>query len=583
METMNAVHPLGSRARILLSSVFGPYAVDDEYGSRKINPMELYQNQVTREQGIFSLRMFHRSFALMLIKENIDAPCTLLDFPSLERFTEELKGNSYDIIGISAIIPNILKVKKMCEVIRTCQPGATIVIGGHIANLPGLKEIAGADQVCRGEGVRWFRKYLGLHENAPIKHPYVYSGFGTRILGIHTPDKPVNTAAMLIPSVGCPMGCNFCSTSALFGGKGKSINFYESGDELFRVMCDIEEKLKVSAFFVMDENFLLNRKRSLRLLELMEENKKSWALFVFSSARALKSYTMEQLIRLGISWVWMGLEGEDSTYEKLIGVETKGLVQQLQSHGIRVLGSTIIGLEKHTPENITGIIDYAIGHDTVFHQFMLYTPIPGTPLYERHKKDGTLIGEDERPFADTHGQYRFNYRHEHIKDGSETEYLRKAFRRDFEINGPSLFRMIRTMLSGWKRYKNHPDPCIRKRLACEIKYLKTTYGAAVWAMKRWYRDDKRMHDKIGALLRDIYREFGWKTRIVAPVLGRFAHYAMKKEQKRLVAGFSYEPRAFYEKNAKALELESPACAGNGEHPVLDGAFMPSPVQNSSPY
>ena len=34
-------HPLGSRARVLLTSVFGPYAQDDEYGSRIINPMEL--------------------------------------------------------------------------------------------------------------------------------------------------------------------------------------------------------------------------------------------------------------------------------------------------------------------------------------------------------------------------------------------------------------------------------------------------------------------------------------------------------------------------------------------------------------
>ena len=41
-------HPKGVRARILLSSVFGPYAQDDEFGSRKINPMELYHNQVTR-------------------------------------------------------------------------------------------------------------------------------------------------------------------------------------------------------------------------------------------------------------------------------------------------------------------------------------------------------------------------------------------------------------------------------------------------------------------------------------------------------------------------------------------------------
>ena len=44
-------HPLGSRARVLLTSVFGPYARDDEHGSRAINPMELYHNQVTRVQG----------------------------------------------------------------------------------------------------------------------------------------------------------------------------------------------------------------------------------------------------------------------------------------------------------------------------------------------------------------------------------------------------------------------------------------------------------------------------------------------------------------------------------------------------
>ena len=43
--------------------------------------MELYHNQVTREQGAFSLRMFHRSWGIMMIQENISAPCTVLDFP----------------------------------------------------------------------------------------------------------------------------------------------------------------------------------------------------------------------------------------------------------------------------------------------------------------------------------------------------------------------------------------------------------------------------------------------------------------------------------------------------------------------
>jgi len=55
------LHPKGIQARVLFASVFGPYAQDDEFGSRAINPMELYHNQVTREQDSFSLRMFHRS------------------------------------------------------------------------------------------------------------------------------------------------------------------------------------------------------------------------------------------------------------------------------------------------------------------------------------------------------------------------------------------------------------------------------------------------------------------------------------------------------------------------------------------
>ncbi|MCK5558710.1 MAG: hypothetical protein KAJ01_10040, partial [Candidatus Hydrogenedentes bacterium] len=101
-------HPLGSNARVLLSSVFGPYAQDDEYGSRVINPMELYHNQVTRLQGPFSLRMFHRSWGLMLIQANIQAPCTLLDFPTLDRFLREVRENHYDVVGISAIPPNVL-------------------------------------------------------------------------------------------------------------------------------------------------------------------------------------------------------------------------------------------------------------------------------------------------------------------------------------------------------------------------------------------------------------------------------------------------------------------------------------------
>jgi len=543
------VHPLGSRAKILLTSVFGPYAKDDEYGSRAINPMELYQNQVTRAEGPFSLRMFHRSWGIMLIQANIEAPCTLLDFPTLERFISELQSFEYDIVGISSILPNLEKVKKMCGLVREHLPRATIVVGGHIANRPGLSQHIDADYIVPGEGVRWFRRFLGEDVSQPIRHPLISSAIGTRVMGFQAKNSGRNVAAALLPSVGCPMGCNFCATSAMFGGKGKFINFYETGDELFDVMCGIERRMGVRAFFVMDENFLLHKKRALRLLELIEQHGKSWSLYVFSSAHVVQSYQIEQLVRLGISWVWMGLEGKNSRYAKLQGIDTRALVRTLQSHGIRVLGSSIIGLEEHTPDNLNDAIEYAVSHSTDFHQFMLYTPIPGTPLYAEHLANKTLLDPGEYQEGDVHGQFIFRHRHPHIKRGQETEIILRAFQRDFEVNGPSVLRIARTVLAGWQRYKHHADPCVRNRFAWDARDLVVTFPAALWAARHWFRGrNPELVRKLSGLLDEIKREIGIKARLVAPIAGRVVWWKLQQEDQRLKTGWTYEPPTFYETN-----------------------------------
>ncbi len=54
----------------------------------------------------------------MLIQENISAPSTLLDFPTRERFIEELTSQQYDVVGISGIIVNVGKVREMCRLVR---------------------------------------------------------------------------------------------------------------------------------------------------------------------------------------------------------------------------------------------------------------------------------------------------------------------------------------------------------------------------------------------------------------------------------------------------------------------------------
>jgi len=559
-DPASPVHPLGRRAKVLLTSVFGPYAKDDEYGSRNLNPMELYENQVTRTQGPFSLRMFHRSWGLMLIQANIEASCVVLDFPVLDRFVQELKDHQYDVIGITSIIPNQAKVRHMCELIRRYQPTATIVVGGHVANVPDLAQRVDADYCVKGEGVRWFRRFLGEDENRPVRHPMIKSAYGTRTAGITVSEQPGDVAATVIPSVGCPMGCNFCSTSAMFGGKGKHFDFYATGDELFHVMCQMEDEMQACSFFMMDENFLLHQKRARRLLELMREHDKAWAIHVFSSANVLSKYTMDELLGLGISWVWMGLEGENSQYTKLHGIDVHKLIKELQSNGIRVLGSTIIGLENHTPENIDEAIDYAASYATDFHQFMLYTPIPGTPLHAELTAKGIMKNESEFVPGDIHGQIVFNYRHPHIKDGQEGEFMIRAFDRDFEVNGPSTVRIVRTTLTGWQRHKNHPDARIRRRYVWEARELGTTFSALVGAARRYYKNNATMRGKLDALLADLRAEFGWKSRLYATVGGWYVSRKLRAEERRKAQGWTYEPPTFYERNDHCTERpELPTC------------------------
>jgi radical SAM superfamily enzyme YgiQ (UPF0313 family) len=531
--------------KILLSSVFGPYAQDDEFGSRAINPMELYHNQVTREQGPFSLRMFHRSWGIMMIQANIAAPCTVLDFPKIEDFARELKSQRYDIVGISSSIVNVGKVREMCRMVRELSPQSEIIVGGHVTATPGIEQMVDADHFVRGEGVAWMRRHLGEDVNAPLRHPHIKSAFGRRVLGLPIPDGASATAATIIPSVGCPMGCNFCTTSSFFGGKGKHIDFFPSGDDLFDVMCDAEKALDTRSFFVMDENFLLNRPRALQLLKRMKQESKSWQMNVFSSANAIRRYTMQELVEIGISWIWMGLESPKSTYVKLDGVDTIAMTRELRRHGIRVLGSTIVGLEHHTPENIHAEIEHAVKHDTDFHQFMLYTPVPGTPLYEQTRREGKLLDVD---LADIHGQHEFNFQHPSISKEDSKRFLDYAFRRDFELNGPSLYRICRTTFEGWKRYGLHADTRIRRRFEEEARSLKFVYSSLLWAMERkLLHTNAAIGKKVSALRSEFQRALGPLSGLTSEVLGPVFLWTANREEQRIAAGHTYEPPTFVER------------------------------------
>ena len=127
----------------------------------------------------------------------------------------------------------------------------------------------------------------------------------------------------------------------------------------------------------------------MELLALMKEHGKSWALYVFSSANAIRKYTMEELVELGVSWVWMGLESPQSSYSKLNGTEhARPGTRTARSTASSCWDPASSGWNTTRRKTSQAKIEYAIEHDTDFHQFMLYTPVPGTPLYKEMSDGG---------------------------------------------------------------------------------------------------------------------------------------------------------------------------------------------------
>ena len=457
---MSATSSQPGAKRVLLSGVFGPFGVDDEYG-RKENIMELFHNQVTREQGLASFRFHHRSFGLYFLAENIDAEVTVLDFPSRSRFVAEVAKGIYDIVGISFIAVNHLKAKEMARTVREQAPQAEIILGGHGAAIEGVEKLIECDHVCKGEGIRWLRAHLGQDPDAPIRHPALASTDRYSIFGVPLPGT---TASLLVPGVGCVNGCSFCCTSHFFGKQYTA--FLETGDELFETACRIADERGTDAFFIMDENFLKNRERALRLLALMEQHQRFFRFHIFSSAEAITAFGVDNMLRLGVTMAWIGFESQSrqSAFAKNVGIDTRALVQDLRDRGISVLASGILCMEHHTPENMQADIDFLCGLESDFVQFMLLTGLPVTALYADHKRRGLL--RDDVPMEEWHGQTRLNYKHEAFGPGEPAEWMRKAFRQDHTQNSSSMYRVAETSLRGYEHLAALPkrDACLQARL-----------------------------------------------------------------------------------------------------------------------
>jgi hypothetical protein len=98
---------------------------------------------------------------------------------------------------------------------------------------------------------------------------------------------------------------------------------------------------------------------------------------------------------------------------------------------------------------------------------------------------------------------------------------------------------------------------VRERFARECADLAISYSGALWAAEKSLAGNADVAGSIRRLRRELAREFGWRSRIAATLVGPALLAALALEERRLRRGWTYEPGTFFEINPAAAALGEP--------------------------
>jgi len=484
--------------KVLLTSVCRP--LGEAYGDGPSVGYELLHGQVTRAQGMFSPRSLHTQFSLEYIAVNLNAPTTVLQYPSREELIRELK-QGYDYVGIAFIMATFHIMEEMVDLIRKHSPGTEIILGSYGTVLADevLKQYG--DHICREEGVAFMRRLLGEPKiQMPYTHPTVINPM--KIFG-----KKVSQSGMVFAGLGCANGCDFCCTSHFF--KRRHIRLLPSGKDIYNAVRRYHEIDPEMSIMIMDEDFLLNKRRAMEFRDCVVKEGKALSVFCFASVRALSRYTVTEIMEMGIDGMWIGYEGTRSGYEKQSGRPVAEVFTEFREHGITILASMILGFPYQTLEIIQEELDGLLALTPAFSQFLIYGPVPGTPFF-KHVKENNLFHEyvEETPkeyYRKATGFFSV-VKHKEMTAAEIESIQRNCFDEDFRRLGPSIYRVVETWLNGYLKWKDSHNPIMRKKAQYFAKRLRRSYSA--FLPGKLFGPTREVRGKIRDLQKRVHRELG---------------------------------------------------------------------------
>ena len=359
--------------------------------------------------------------------------------------------DGFDLVGISSYSAQIGEAYELAD--RYRQAGVPVVLGGlHVSALP--EEAAEhCDAVVVGEGEATWPDVLRDAESGKLKDCYrpaeEFSLAEAPMPAFELLDLSKYNRLTVQASRGCPRHCEFCASSILLTSHYKQ-------KPVEQVLAEIDHicRLWKRPFLEFaDDNTFIDKKYWKQLLTELASRNVRWF-----AETDLSVHEDDELLGLmrdsGCAQVLIGLESPVEA--GLPGLELKSdwklkqwpqyrrAIARIQSQGIRVNGCFVLGLDGHTPDVFDKVLDFAVASELFDVQITIQTPFPGTPLYQRLKRENRLLHDGQwerctlfdinyRPQPMTVDQLREGFHRLTVQIYSDelTRWRRENFRRKY--------------------------------------------------------------------------------------------------------------------------------------------------------
>ncbi|HNX26187.1 MAG TPA: radical SAM protein [Phycisphaerae bacterium] len=302
-----------------------------------------------------------------------------------------------DAVGIGAMTSQAPRAYELADAYRRL--GVKVILGGiHPSALPD-EALTHADVVCRGDAEGTLP--YALNDIAAGGQKQIYDWQEHPDAPIATPRKdllnPKDYLAFnpIQTTRGCPHGCTFCTTPAIFGRKYRQRDIGDIVEEIRAA----KEQFNSRVFIFSDDNVAGNQKWAMELFEAITPLKIRWASqcdILISRNDAL----LKAMRRSGCEGLIIGLESPKAGTLKEAGKrfisadEYIDRIHKIQSFGMSLWGSFIFGFDSDGWRDCMNAVRFAQHAKLCMSCYIILTPYPGTAVFDEFRRSGRLITED---------------------------------------------------------------------------------------------------------------------------------------------------------------------------------------------